>query len=266
MDLRITKQVNLQGDRSLLPRPGSLRYKCPEVRCVRKVPISLYHQANTPGDADCEAVNISADGKFVVFHSNAQNLTGTVPASTSNVYLAFNPLWDLQERPTPTPTPTPTPYGAPTPTPTPEDTNPGYHEDVQLPIEGASDEDIRDLIENIINSIVKKNMPAVTLTGKKAEVVFNNYIITALENSPLVRAAADYLSAKKGKLKLRYKVVLTGKSKRAAKKRRIVRKNRVVFKRLKPGRYTVKYRVVIKRKKKVIAKTDYSPAADFSIN
>lgn len=221
--------------------------------------------------------SISSDGHYVAFSSTASDLVADDNNSRSDIFLAENPFWQPEATPTPTPDPDATPTPTPTPTPTatatvtpspsaiPSPTPTVPIEEIPVPVDGGTDRDIRRIVREDVNPVVKTDIPRESITGRDVEVSFNQYKIVDIEKSPL--RSFSSVRIKKRKLRLRYKVKLNGTAgRKRIKKKRITKKNRVTFRRLKPGKYRVKYRVEVYQRKNTIAKTGYSPAREFSIN
>ena len=71
---------------------------------------------------------------------------------------------------------------------------------------------------------------------------------------------------KKKKLKQRYEVVVNRiKGKKRKIKKAVTKKNVIRLKRVKKGNYLVKYRAIIKNKKKTVSRSNYSPSNSFNI-
>ena len=68
-----------------------------------------------------------------------------------------------------------------------------------------------------------------------------------------------------GQLKIGYEVIIKKLGSKQKIKRIVTNKNIVRLNRLKKGTYTIKYKAVIKRKKKTVSATNYSPSTSFKI-
>jgi len=95
---------------------------------------------------------------------------------------------------------------------------------------------------------------------------FSGWEETAAQSFSLLAAKKARKKKRSGKLSIRYKTVLTGYAGgKRVRRRRISRRNKVLFRKLPKGSYTVRYRVQVRRKKTKVGQTHYSPSGHFSI-
>ena len=122
-----------------------------------------------------------------------------------------------------------------------------------------------------MDSSVTPIRPYIVQSGRTARIYLQKFkkLLASLERGGSL-SQHRLLAAKKtrkNKPYYRYKVTLRKvDNKKRYRKRRTSKRNRVTFRRLKPGKYQVRYRVQVVEKKKVVNQTNYSPSQGFSVN
>ncbi len=108
--------------------------------------------------------------------------------------------------------------------------------------------------------------PNTIITVPPLVVVKRNRAIITLQNFAAVTDNVDVNQAAR-RLSVNYDVRLRSKNTLAAElKAKTIKRNRIVYKNLAPGTYSVRYRALIKRSKKTVSRTKFSPSAKFKIN
>jgi len=232
---------------------------------------------------------ISADGRLVIFESDSTNL---VPGDNNNlqdVFVADNPFTASPPDPNDT---------CPA---DPNKTEPGQCGCgvLDTDTDGDGTADCNDQcpgdfnkthpgsagcgeLDKVDKKFELKEHPRVAeeVSGKKVTILLEKF--AGVELGAQVRgllAAMQRASKKKkaGRPKLRYLVVLkytgsaeaaaTNKKKRKTPKlqKRLSKRNRVTFKKLKRGRYTVRYRVQVVSGNRKVSQTNWSPSRNFVV-
>jgi hypothetical protein len=220
------------------------------------------------------ACDVNQDGYTDLIAGSLPTVEENVDAGAVAVYLGATPT------PTPTPTPTSTPTPVPTAEPTVEPTTEPTFEPTAEPTLGPAATPtpvpiflppLEDLKKGDLKGITPEEPVIIVLDkgssrARKVIIIMPKIITQGIAG--LSRAVLR-LKARRSKRYYRYKVKLN----RTNSKKRLVRKsvtkrNKVTFRNLKPGTYTVKYRIqaVARRKKKrVIGQTKYSTPKSFSV-
>jgi len=209
------------------------------------------------GDADQMSFNpalyvhTDTSDAQVAFVSFASDLVGAENGySLSQIY-----LWVPAAAATPTPSPTPTPTRTPVPAPIGGD---------------KSNKEIKQIVKDDINPVVVSDTPLVSTQKRKATASFTQFVIVDDEAASQISGLLKMVKLKglaNKNVKIRYRVLLKGKgSRKDYRKKATTKRNSITFRKLKQGKYKVKYKVEVVKRKKVVAKTGYSSGSTFTIS